>query len=100
MRRWLRLGALLPRDVRERVFEPAFSDMARRWLTLRGGSRVPFGIHAFATYLACLPIAVPSCFVKAGKLTRLGRVTLWTAAVVLVVSVAWVRVTSGYAATG
>jgi hypothetical protein len=38
--RWRALGRLLPRDVRERIFEPAFGDLTYHWLTSDVGRRV------------------------------------------------------------
>ena len=35
--RWFRLGALLPAEVRRRIFEPAYYDLARRHLVTREG---------------------------------------------------------------
>ena len=66
--RWRLLGHLLPREVRERIFEPAFSDVLYRWL------------------------------VRRRRLTRLGRVSLWAAGVagaILLVGVQVLR-THGY----
>jgi hypothetical protein len=73
--RWRALGRLLPREVRERVFEPAFADLLRAWLT-SSRSGVPFPLRAVGTLLGCLPIAVPRLFVREGRLTRLGRASI------------------------
>jgi len=80
---WRALGRLLPSDVRERIFEPAFSDLLYAWLTAADGDRwVPFGVRAVGTYVGCFPIAVPLMFVRDGRLTRFGRVTVWSTAIV------------------
>ena len=57
--RWRALGRLLPRDVRERIFEPAFGDLTYHWLTSDVGRRVPFGVRALSTFLGCFPVAIP-----------------------------------------
>ena len=80
---WRALGRLLPTDVRERIFEPAFSDLLYAWLTEADGVRaVPFGVRAVGTYVGCFPIAVPLLFVRDGRLTRFGRFTVWSTAIV------------------
>lgn len=80
---WRSLGRLLPTDVRERIFEPAFSDLLYAWITeVERERRVPFGVRAVGTYVGCFPIAVPLLFVRGGRLTRFGRITVWSTAVV------------------
>ena len=75
--RWLALGRLLPRDVRERIFDPAFSDLMRAWLTAsEGRRRLPFAVHAVGIYAGCFPIAIPRLFLDHGRLTRFGRASL------------------------
>ncbi len=70
--RWRALGRLLPRDVRERVFEPAFGDLTYHWLTSNDGRHVPFGVRALSTFLGCFPVVIPRLFVKGGRLTGFG----------------------------
>ncbi len=94
--RWRRLGRLLPREVRERVFEPEFGDLVHHRLTRRARSRVPFGLLALGTLLGCAPIAIPRLFVRRGRMTRLGRVTAWSAAVLGSLALAWVNVMKDY----
>lgn len=95
--RWRGLGRILPRDVRERIFEPALADLTYGWLTNRDArGRLPFGLHALGTYLGCLPAAGRGLFVRGGRLTRLGRVTVWTIAVVTVLGFALVRLAQSY----
>ncbi len=89
--RWRGLGRLLPQNVRERIFDPAFSDLMRAWLMAsKGRWRLPFAVQAVGTYVGCFPIAIPRLFVHNGRLTRFGRVSLWAvgilAAVTLVVA--------------
>ena len=80
--RWKWLGRLLPAEVRERVFEPAFADLLRAWLTEEEGARrLPFGVRALGTLAGCAPIALPSLFVRRGRLTRLGKAAVWVAAI-------------------
>ena len=96
--RWRALGRLLPRDVRERIFEPAFGDLVRSWLnTGRAASRLPFAMRAVGTYMGCVPIAIPRIFVRGGRLTRVGHATLWTAAVATAVVVVVLNLTGSYA---
>ena len=80
--RWRRLGRLLPSDVRERVFEPAFGDLLHGWLTRTRRRRTPFGLHALGMLVGCAPIAVPRWFVRDGRLTRFGRVMVWSGAAI------------------
>jgi hypothetical protein len=77
--RWRALGRLLPREVRERIFEPAFSDLLYSWVTGTGtmNRRVPFAIRALGTYVGCVPVAVPRVFIRHGRLTRVGKATVW-----------------------
>lgn len=74
--RWSWLGRLLPRDVRERIFEPAFADLLRAHLQSSERAALPFGVRAIAHYVRCLPIALPGLFYARGRVTRLGRVCL------------------------
>jgi len=75
--RWRFLGRLLPDEVRERIFDPAFADLMRAWLTGNDGRpRLPFAVQVVGTYVGCFPIAVPRLFVHDGRLTRFSRVSL------------------------
>ena len=79
MERWRKLGRLLPRDVRERIFDPAFADLTRAWLTSKERpKRLPFGVHVVGTWAGCFSITIPRLFVQHGRLTRFGRLSLWT----------------------
>jgi hypothetical protein len=95
--RWRALGRFLPRDVRERVFEPAFGDLTYHWLSSDGARRLPFGIHALSTYLGCFPVVIPRLFVKGGRLTGLGRASVWTVAVLATVMLVVANFTQSYA---
>lgn len=97
--RWRALGRLLPSDVRERVFDPAFSDLMYAWLTEtddrdRG---LPFGVRVMGTYVGCIPISVPRLFYRQGKLTRFGRVTAWTVSTLVVAAAVASRMAETYA---
>lgn len=99
--RWRWLGRLLPRSVRERVFEPAFADLYRDTLERRSrasASRVPFAFRALATYAGCTPPALARLFVVRGKPTRLSRAlgVLVVVSLGLVVAAQWLGETLGY----
>ena len=97
MEHWRALGRLLPRDVRERIFEPAFADLMYRWLRgAQARGRVPFAVHAMGTYAGCLPIAIPRLFVDGGRLTRLGRYSLWAVGVLTGVVLIVANLTQSY----
>jgi hypothetical protein len=99
--RWRALGRVLPGEVRERVFDPAFTDLVRAWLTRSpDGSGAPFWVSAIGTYLGCVPIAVPHFFVRRGRLTRLGKGLVWTASGLTLVWLVLVRMASSYATSG
>ena len=85
--RWRALGRLLPQNVRERIFDPAFSDLLRAWLMAsKGRRRFPFAVQAVGTYVGCFPIAIPRLFVHNGRLTRFGRVSLWAVGILATVT--------------
>ena len=95
--RWRALGRLLPRDVRERIFEPAFGDLTYHWLTSDGGRRVPFGVRALSTFLGCFPVVIPRLFVKGGRLTGFGRASVWAVAVLATVMLVLANFAETYA---
>lgn len=86
--RWRWLGRLLPRDVRERVFEPAFADLTYGWLTA-ADRRVPFGVRAVGTFMGCIRIAIPRVIVRHRRLTRVGKVVVWGGAAIVLVILSW-----------
>ena len=95
--RWLALGRLLPRDVRERIFEPAFGDLLHTWMSAgphRGS--VPFGVRVLGTWIGCFPIVLPRVFVRRGRLTRFSRALLWGGAAVVALTIVLVTMTGGY----
>ena len=95
--RWRALGSLLPRDVRERIFEPALGDLTYHWLTSDVGRRVPFGVRALSTILGCFPVAIPRLFVKGGRLTGFGRASVWAVAVLATVMLVIANFSETYA---
>ena len=95
--RWRALGRLLPRDVRERIFEPAFGDLTYHWLRSDGGRGLPFGVRALSTYLGCFPVAIPRIFVKGGRLTGFGRASVWVVAVLATVMLVLANFAQSYA---
>ncbi len=97
--RWRWLGRLLPRDVRERVFEPAFADLTHVWLTT-AERRVPFGVRALGTFMGCARIAIPRVIVRDRRLTRFGKVVVWGGAVILLLMLVVANLTEGYGAYG
>ena len=96
--RFRALGRLLPREVRERIYEPALADLTRRWLTdVRSRGAIPFGARALATWIACLPIVIPRTFVRERRLTRLGTIVVWGSAIVVLVVFLLVNLSHEYA---
>ena len=96
--RWRALGRLLPRDVRERIFEPAFGDLTYHWLTSHGGRRLPFGVRALSTFLGCFPVVIPRLFVRGGRLTGFGRASVWAVAVLATVMLVLANFAQSYGA--
>ena len=95
--RWRALGRLLPHDVRERIFDPAFSDLMRAWLMAsKGRRRLPFAVQAVGTYVGCFPIAIPRLFVHNGRLTRFGRVSLWAVGILATVTLVVANMVQSY----
>ena len=97
--RWRSLGRLLPTEVRERIFEPAFADLTTAWLRSGGdhGRRLPFGVHALGTYVGCFSIAIPRLFVHDGRVTRVGRCALWVAGLLATGALVFANVARSYA---
>jgi hypothetical protein len=83
--RWRVLGRFLPREVRERIFEPAFGDLSYQWLSSDGERRLPFGVGALSTFFGCFRVVIPRIFVRGGRLTGFGRASVWTVAVLTTV---------------
>ena len=98
---WHVLGRLLPADVRERIYEPAFGDMLRAWLTAPAGSRrTPFVVRALGTWLGCLAIGVPRWFVRDRKLTRLGQASAWALVLLVTLALVVANMRQAYAGMG
>ena len=98
--RWRALGRLLPRDVRERIFEPAFADLMRNRLTGKTAAArsLPFGVWAVGTFLGCVPAAASRVVRQNGHLTRFGKLAVVAVAVLAVLGAAAWRMAQGYAA--
>jgi hypothetical protein len=95
--RWRALGRFLPRDVRERIFEPAFGDLTYQWLSSEGARRLPFGVRALGTFLGCFSVLIPRLFVKGGRLTGFGPASVWTVAVLATVMLVLANFAQSYA---
>lgn len=75
---------MLPREVRERVFDPALADLTRAWLTERPGvRRLPVLVRVLGMLIRCVPIAVPRLFFVRGRLTKAGRIAFGGSVVVI-----------------
>lgn len=100
--RWRLLGRLLPGEVRERVFDPAFYDLLYTWLTRPSdqGRPASFAARAIGTYVRCIPVSVPKLFFRRGRLTRLGAVAAWALPALLVVAFLVVRMSEMYRVYG
>ncbi len=73
---WTALGYLLPRDVRERVYEPAcyerLSDALRRRSRLRGG----VGLYAINVFLGTAGRNLPRIWFDGRCLSGMGRLAV------------------------
>ena len=97
-RAWTRLGRMLPRSIRELVFEPACLDLwlrsAREIHHERRGCRAKMWL-TFSTYLiAAGCYGVPRYIVDGGRTTRFGRVlklfAISVGVVLLIMLLPWV----------
>ena len=98
--RWRAVGRLLPAEVRERVFEPAFSDLLRKHLQSRAvpGSTVPFGVQVIGMLFACGPAAIPRLFIHRGRFTKIGKIAAWGLTALIVIAAAMSKIGAAYAA--
>lgn len=97
--KWWGLGRILPRDVRERIYEPALADLLRAWLGRTERWRLPLWAHVLRTLAGCSRVAVPRLFVVRGRLTTFGRMCCATAVVAALVILVVANLYTGYAAT-
>ena len=67
-RRWGNLGRLLPRGVRERIFEPAYHDLFADGAHRRSG----FAWRVLLMTVDCARVGVTSLLVRRGRPTRAG----------------------------
>jgi len=97
---WTRFGKVLPKGVRERVYEPALADLRlERFESEAGTESVPFGLSALMTLLGCLPIALHWSVTRPGTLSRRSRIVLVSAVVVVslvVIAQYFTTVEAGY----
>ena len=70
--RWLVLGRLLPRRVRERIFEPAFHDLLRRAIESRRDHSGWFAVGAVGVFAGSFAIAVRRLLLTRGVLVLAG----------------------------
>jgi len=80
--RWRRIGRLLPTEVRERVFEPAYEDLARAWLGEgAGGSGRLFGPRALSMLFLAAVVTVPRLILDRRRILGFAKVVVWSAIV-------------------
>ena len=81
--RWFALGALLPTEVRRRLFEPAYYDLMREELVERKGKRSGWalGRHAVWLLLASSCLGVVFLLRDRERRRRLAVGLAWTAVV-------------------
>ncbi len=95
---WCRLGRLLPRDVRERVYEPACYERLRRGLEGRGRRATWIPLYALAAFVAIAGFNLPWVFFDGRRLSGLGKATLVAGVVVSTLVYAAAMVRYSYAA--
>ena len=69
---WSRLGHLLPRRVRERVFEPAYNDLFADGAHRRSG----FALRVLLMTADCARVGLAAVLVRRGRPTRAGWAVL------------------------
>ncbi len=69
---WSRLGRLLPRDVRERIFEPAFHDLFADGAHRRSG----FALRVLLMTADCARVGMAAVLFRRGRPTRAGWAVL------------------------
>ena len=94
---WLRFGRFLPRQIRERVYEPACRDAYIEAAGEGRGESRPWTLIGMA--LDSLRVGFPFLFIHRRRLTRMGRLTLAAVFVVLVLLTAIMRTASTYQTT-
>ena len=73
---WTSLGHLLPREVRERVYEPACYERLREVLAGRSPSRAGVGVYAIHVFLGTAGRNLPRIWFDGRRLSGLGRVAI------------------------
>lgn len=94
---WCRLGRLLPRDVRERVYEPACYERLRRGLEGRGRRAAWIPLYALAAFVAVAGFNLPWVLFDGRRLSGLGKATLVVGALAITLGYAAARSRYGYA---
>ncbi len=69
---WLRLGEMLPPEVRERVYEPCCYERLRREIT-HEPTHVPFGAYAVLALLSVAGMNLPQVVRNGWQVSRLAR---------------------------
>lgn len=93
---WTLLGRLLPREVRERVYEPACYERLSAMLESRSPARVGVGIYAINVFLGTAGRNLPRIWFDGRCLSGLGRLAVGMG---LTVIGAWLIVMVRYAYT-
>ncbi len=90
-RSWDRLGRLLPRSLRELVYQPLCDDLWRAHVTaVVPRSRLLLWFRFAGCFAASARYSLPRYFVERDRLTLLGRGTLIIAVAVLILAIATV----------
>lgn len=90
---WTLLGRLLPREVRERVYEPACYDRLRDSLE-RGSQQPGVGIYAIGAFVGAAGRNMPRIWFDGRALSGIGRLTL---AIGVVAAGLWILTAVRYA---
>ncbi len=84
--RWFGIGSLLPAEVRQRLFEPAYYDLVREELAERKGARGwPFGLRAVWLLLASSAQGVVFFLQDRQRRRKFAIGLAWTAGIITVI---------------
>lgn len=73
---WTALGRLLPREVRERVFEPACYERLHDVLANRTTRRAGVGVYAISVFVGTAGRNLPRIWFEGRRLSGLGRLAI------------------------
>lgn len=74
---WSRIGLLLPRSLRELMYEPLCDDIWRAHVTATArAGRVGLWIRFLGCFAAAVGYSLPRYFVERNRVTAIGKVTL------------------------